>query len=144
MERFFLEKTGSWSIIQDMLNMAERADELTVCSFAMAEGVMRRLIKERRRISKITVILDFTVATRNRTSMLFIAKNVDELWLCNSHAKLILVENEKFRAVCALSANSTMNYRYECGIITDNKDIVNEAKKSLEIMKKDGKRIIFN
>jgi hypothetical protein len=144
MTKFFLEKTGAWNTIETMLNTAEHADHLTVCSFAMSDVIVKRLIKERRRISYITVILDMTVATRNRTNMLFIAKNIDEFYLCNTHAKLILVENENYSAVCALSANSTMNYRYECGIMTDKPEIVTEAKNCLNSMKNDGQRIRFD
>jgi hypothetical protein len=141
---FFLEKTSKWTVIQRMLDKAERADELIICSFAMSDVIVKRLIRERDRIGKLTVILDSTIATRKRANMLFIAKNVDELYICDTHAKLVFVERDGFSSVCALSANSTMNYRYESGIITDDKNVVNEARKCLELMKLDGRRISFD
>lgn len=144
MKRFFLEKTEAWDVLETMLNEAGRADEITVCSFAMAESFIRRLIKQRPRIGKITVILDFVVATRNRSNMLFIAKNTDELYLCNTHAKLILVESENYKMVCTLSANATMNHRYECGMMSGDPQIINQAKECLAKMKADGQRIKFD
>lgn len=145
-DKFFLERTESRKILEAMLDEAGRADCLTVCSFAAAEGFMRRLIRLREKygISKVTVILDFTVASRNRANMLFVARNVDELYLCNTHAKLILIESEKYNAVCAMSANATMNFRYECGIVSSSPALVREAKNRIKIMKNDGKRIEFD
>jgi hypothetical protein len=143
MDRLFLEKTDSWTILNQILK-SERADELIVCSFAMAEGFVRRLIKEKSRIGKLTVILDFTIATRNRANMLFIANNTDELYLTNTHAKLFYIKNENKKVVAALSANATMNYRYECGIVTENEEMVLEAEKCIGKMISDGKRIKFD
>jgi hypothetical protein len=141
---FFLKKAEAWTVLQSMLDTATGADHLTVCSFAMSEVVVKRLIRERYRIGKLTVILDMTVAKRHRANMLFTAKNVDELYLCNTHAKLIFIDNADYQAVCALSANLTMNYRYECGMMTDIPEVVREVKQCLENMKKDGQRIEFD
>jgi hypothetical protein len=144
MLEFFLEKTSKWAAIKTMLDKAVTADELTICSFAMSEVILKRLIKERHRIKKLTIIIDTTIATRNRANMLFIAKNIDELYICDTHAKLILIENKFHSSVCALSANSTMNYRYECGIMTDNNELVNKAKQCLKNMKNNARRIKFD
>lgn len=141
MTELFLARTEAWKQLESMLDRAGRADELTVCSFAMSEGFARRLVRERRRIGKLIVILDFTIATRKRAQMLFFTTVADELYLCNTHAKLIFVESECYTGVCALSANATMNYRYECGIVSDELTVIEQARQNLETMKHDGQRV---
>jgi hypothetical protein len=36
----FLRKTSAWDVVSTLLDNAKRAEELTLCSFAMAETAM--------------------------------------------------------------------------------------------------------
>jgi len=57
---------------------------------------------------------------------------VDKIYLDNTHAKMILVENSTFQAVAILSANATMNYRVESAYVTNRTDEIQTIKQDLE------------
>ena len=118
-----------------MLTKAGRADELTICSFAMAEAFARRLLQVRSKIGRLVIVLDFTIAQRHRRTLLFLHEVADEIYLCNTHAKMILVESADYTAAALMSANATMNYRYECGYITTQIYDIIDIKRQLEEMK---------
>jgi len=137
----FLEKTGSRDVFERMIDKTQRADEVIVCSFAVDENFLRRLTKAREKIGKLTLILDFTLARRNRTRLIRAAELADELYCGNTHAKLFLIRSAEYSAVCALSANATTNYRYECGTILADRESIEVAENLIEKMKKDCVRI---
>jgi hypothetical protein len=102
----------------------------------MAEAFARKLLRERNKIEHLTILLDFTIAKRHRQNLLLLEKIADEIYLCNTHAKLVLLESEYFSGVAAMSANATMNLRYECGFISTDIKHVNTIKTELEEMKR--------
>jgi hypothetical protein len=101
----------------------------------MAEAFARKLLRERRKIGHLTVLLDFTVAQRHRQNLLFLEQVADEIYLCNTHAKLVLLESADFAGVAVMSANATMNLRYECGFISTDKTHVATVINDLNEMK---------
>jgi hypothetical protein len=123
------------------LEHAKRAEALTLCSFAMAETFARRLLRERNKIDRLVFLLDFTIAQRHRSNLLFLQRVADEIYLCHTHAKMILIESKNYTAVALMSANATMNYRYECGYITTNEKDIEILKNDLSEMKNDAVRI---
>lgn len=92
-------------------------DRMVISSFAITEAYIRRIIRNRDHIHHITLILDFTIASRNPQISLFAARNVDELYLVNNHSKIIYVENGERKMAAIMSNNATNNHRYESGII---------------------------
>jgi hypothetical protein len=139
-QQIFLRKTDAWSIVNSLLRNVERADKLTICSFAMAEAFARKLLRERSKIANLTLLLDFTVAKRHRNNLLFLENVADEIYLCNTHAKLVLLESDGFSGVAVMSANATMNLRYECGCISYEKHLIDCIINDLEEMKKNAIR----
>jgi len=140
----FLCKLSAWEVVSEMLTKAERADELTICSFAMAEVFARRLLRERSKIGRLVLILDLTIAQRHRHNLLFLHEVADEIYLCNTHAKMILLESAHYTAAALMSANATMNYRYECGYITTQTDDITTLKVQLQEMKANAVRSRFD
>lgn len=132
MDSIFLKKTDAWSIVNTLLGKVDRADKLIICSFAIAEAFARKLLRERSKIAHLTLILDFTIAKRHRSNLLFLEQVADQIYLCNTHAKLVLLESKDLSGVAVMSANATMNLRYECGFISTDKNHINAIKNDLE------------
>jgi hypothetical protein len=140
----FLRKTSAWDIVGALLNTAERAEALTLCSFAMAEAFARKLLRKRDKIDRLVFLLDFTIARRHRSHLLFLQNVADEIYLCHTHAKMILLESKNYTAAALMSANATMNYRYECGYITTNVEDIEILKSDLNEMKSNAVRLGAN
>jgi hypothetical protein len=132
LDSIFLKKTDAWSIVNTLLGKVDRADKLIICSFAIAEAFARKLLRERSKIAHLTLILDFTIAKRHRSNLLFLEQVADQIYLCNTHAKLVLLESKDLSGVAVMSANATMNLRYECGFISTDKNHINAIKNDLE------------
>ena len=129
-----LQRVDSWSILEGMLEHTGTPCSIVVCSFAIAEGWIKRLdkLKKSGRVERITVVLDYAVMVRHRPKILMMEKVVDKIYLDNTHAKMILVENESFQAAAILSANATMNYRVESAYVTNRTDEIQTLKKHLQ------------
>lgn len=129
-----LKRVDSWSILEGMLQHTKQPCSIVVCSFAIAEGWIKRLnkLKQSGKVERITVVLDYAVMIRHRPKILMMENVVDRIYLDNTHAKMILVENSSFQAVAILSANATMNYRVESVYVTNRTDEIETIKQDLE------------
>lgn len=129
-----LKRVDSWSILMGMLEHTKQPCSIVVCSFAIAEGWIKRLhkLKLSGKVERINVVLDYAVMIRHREKILMLENVVDKIYLDNTHAKMILVENETFQAAAVLSANATMNYRVESVYITNRNDEIETIKQDLE------------
>ena len=127
-------KIDSWSILDAMMQRAKEPCSVVICSFAIAEGWIKRLwkLKEKGRIKKITVVLDRAVMIRHRSKIIFMESVIDEIYLNDTHAKLLLVESADFTGVAVMSANATMNYRIEAFFVTDKAEYINTIKEDLQ------------
>lgn len=116
-----------------MLSHAKRPADIVVCSFAMAEGWIRRLdrLKETGKIRKITVVLDYAVMTRHRQKVIMLENVADHIYFNDTHAKMLLVESDDFTAAAVMSANATMNYRIEAFYVTNRLDEIQSLKNDL-------------
>ncbi|MDR1984088.1 MAG: hypothetical protein LBQ28_04625 [Prevotellaceae bacterium] len=139
-QKIFLRKTDAWTIVNTLISKVERADKLTICSFAVAEAFARKLLRERSKIKHLTLMLDFTIAKRHRSNLLFLEQVADEIYLCNTHAKLVLLESPDVSGVAVMSANATMNLRYECGFISYEKNLIDTVINDLNNMKQNAIR----
>lgn len=129
-----LKRVDSWSILMGMLEHTRHPCSIVICSFAIAEGWIKRLhkLKLSGKVERITVVLDYAVMIRHREKILMLENVVDKIYMDNTHAKMILVENETFQAAAILSANATMNYRVESAYITNRTDEIETIKQDLE------------
>lgn len=129
-----LKRVDSWSILEGMMEHTSQPCSIVICSFAIAEGWIKRLhkLKKSGKVERITVVLDYAVMIRHREKILMMENVVDKIYLDNTHAKMILVENETFQAAAILSANATMNYRVESVYVTNRTDEIETIKQDLE------------
>jgi len=136
---FLNQHVQSHHVFDYMLDRMKGADSMTISSFAITEAYVRRIIRNRWRIGRIDLVLDFTIASRNRTVLLYAAHNVDGIYLVNNHSKIILVEKDARRLVAVMSNNATNNHRYESGVIFDDPEATASFAVEIEKMKKDAK-----
>lgn len=135
---FFLSKqVASHHVFDFILNEIKRADEMIISSFAITDDYVRRLIRNRESISMLTLILDFTVASRNPRITDFAARNCEELYLTNNHSKTIYAKNKETEILAVVSNNTTKNRRYESGIIFKNHEVIPAFIQQYEQMKND-------
>lgn len=113
-------KIQAHHIFDDMLAEVGQADELIISSFAITEAWVRRLIRNRSQLNHITLILDFTVASRKARNTNFAAANVDELFLTKQHSKTIYMRSGANKMLAIISNNATNNQRFESGVIFRN------------------------
>lgn len=118
---FYLSpRVQSHHVFDAMLNQLQRADDLIISSFAVNDQYVRRIINHRQLISHITLILDFTVASRNPAITDFASANVDLLLLTSNHSKTIYMRSGNEQMLAVMSNNATNNARFESGIILHN------------------------
>jgi len=131
-----LRKVDSWSILEGMLEHSNSPCSVVVCSFAIAEGWIKRLdkLKQIGKLERITVVLDHAVMTRHRPKIIMLENVVDNIYLNDTHAKMMVVESDSFQAAAILSANATMNYRNESAYVTNRTDELLTIKQELEFI----------
>ena len=127
-------RIDSWSILDAMLEHTLQPCSVVICSFAIAEGWVKRLmkLKQKGKIEKIIVLLDRAVMIRHRSKILLMESVIDEMYFNDTHAKLLMVTSKDFEAVAVMSANATMNYRIETFYITDKANDVNVIREDLQ------------
>lgn len=111
------QQVQSHTVFDYLIESIGHVDKMIISSFAITEAYIRRIIRRRNSIGHITLILDFTIASRNPRISLFAAKNVDDLYLVNNHSKIIYVEGNGKKMAAIMSNNATNNHRFESGYI---------------------------
>jgi hypothetical protein len=135
---FFLSnQVASHHVFDFIINEMKSADSMIISSFAITDQYVRRLIRNSGRISRITLFLDFTIASRNARVTQFAASNVAELFLTNNHSKTIYAKNNDTEMLAVISNNATNNLRYESGIIFRNHPIIPQFLQQFETMQTD-------
>jgi len=135
---FFLSnQVASHHIFDFVIDEMKSAECMIISSFAITDHYVRRLIRNRGRISRITLFLDFTIASRNARVTQFAASNVAELFLTNNHSKTIYAKNADTEMLAVMSNNATNNMRYESGILFRNHDLIPQFLRQYETMQAD-------
>jgi hypothetical protein len=128
------QQVQSHNVFDFLLDKGGRADEVIISSFAITEAYVRRIIRNRHRIGRVFLFLDFTIASRNPRITLYAAHNVDRLYLANNHSKFIYVKSG-VQYLAIMSNNATNNHRFESGIILSDPVFIAEFLKQIEGMK---------
>ena len=112
--------------------------EMYFATFAIKE-YQARLITGMKRdglLTKITALLDYRNGTRDADAFQLLKQNADEIGFILTHAKLTVLQNEKWSVVIAGSANFTSNTSADIGVITFSKEIadyrIQWIKKNIE------------
>lgn len=112
---------GDWSMHDMLMGILDITGpaEVYISSYGFSEYPARIIadLKARKIIIKLSCLVDLRLDTRS-ASAFNIVKNVsDRVKQINTHAKVTIIENEKYSVVVVGSANYTTNKRYECGTV---------------------------
>ena len=94
--------------------------DMYMCMYAIKE-YQANLIASMKRdgiIKKIHALLDYRAAIQHANALQILKTNADALGSMRTHAKLIVLRNEKWGVVLTGSANLTANTRCDAGVIT--------------------------
>lgn len=132
---YLSEQVQSHDVFDYLLEKCGGADVMIVSSFAITEAYVRRIIRNRHRITHISLFLDFTIASRNPRITFYAARNVDVLYMANNHSKFIYISGSGMQYLAVMSNNATNNHRYESGIILSDPVFITEFLTQIEVMK---------
>lgn len=129
----------SHEVFDYILDECERADKMIIGSFAMNEAYVRRIIRNRERISSIEVFLDLTVADRSPANTIYVSENIDALYLTTNHSKFIYCKGKK-EMLAVMSNNATNNHRFEVQVLIRDRRAIAEFLLQYEQMKAESLR----
>lgn len=111
-------------ILQWILDQTGPAS-VKMASFSISEEFLRRLyfIEQSGLIKDIDIILDFKATNKTLILWPFIAQTVRNCYLASSHAKILLVGNDRWKVSVVTSQNLTRGNRYESGCISTSPEI---------------------
>ena len=112
-------------VIEKVLGISGKA-EVLICSFSIAEDSLRVLhrLKQNGKISRLTLLFDKSVRRHKMDLLGFCHSFADDIYLNESHIKLVLINNQFFNISIITSANLTNNERYEYYIISNVDEII--------------------
>ena len=139
---------GSWSLHQLLEYVLEQTGpaEIHLSAFSLSENAVRSFVnlKESGKITKLHCLLNNQMA-RFKTDLMFFLMNVsDTVKLAPCHAKVIVIENEKWKVMIIGSANFNRNIRYESGVICTIGARVQEIKTRLLFAMKHAAAFIYD
>lgn len=134
------QQVQSHNVFDYLLERVGHAERMIISSFAITEAYVRRIIRNRERIKKIDLILDFTIASRNPRITMYAAQNVDNLYLVNNHSKIIYVESQGRCLAAVMSNNATNNHRFESGVIISDSQKARTFAEAFDLLKQQAVR----
>jgi len=122
---FSLASEGEWSLhdlLPHLLSFTGPA-KVSVASFSLSEDAVRVLnfCKECGDVIKLQCIFDYTMRSHKIDIMLFLQNVADEIRTTPNHAKLFIIENDKWKVAVIGSANLTPNPRLEIASVFTTK-----------------------
>ena len=98
---------------------------IKMTSFSISEEFLRRLyfIRQEGLVTDIDIVLDFKATNKTLILWPFIAQTVRSCYLASSHAKILLVGNDRWKVSVVTSQNLTRGNRYESGCISTSPEI---------------------
>jgi len=109
-------------VFADLIKLSGPA-RVKIISYSITEFPLRILsqLQAKKVITELDMILDFTVA-RTPPLKQFAQHTANRIKFIDTHAKLLLIENDKWKITHIGSANFTRNNRFEQGLIITHKN----------------------
>lgn len=115
----FMHK-GEWAIHEVLPTLLSTIGPASVriATFSISEDSLRSLffLTEEGQITSLRMLLDTTVKRHKIDLLLFAANISPEIRIDSCHAKVLLVENERYKFGIIGSANLNLNHRWEAGV----------------------------
>lgn len=118
---------GRWNL-HDLLVyslMQTGPADLYMCMYAVKEyqaGLIATM-KNQTVIREVHALLDYRSGVQHAEALQILKSNADSLGLMRTHAKLLVLRNEKWGVAITGSANLTANTRCDAGVITCSESI---------------------
>lgn len=114
----FMHK-GDWAIHEVLPSLLCEMGpaHVKIATFSISEDSLRPLffLSDKRKVESLTLLLDTTVK-RHKLDLLLFASNISpDIRIDSCHAKLLLVENDRYKFGITGSANLNQNHRWENG-----------------------------
>ncbi len=111
-------------LLEALLDLTGPAS-VKITSFSITEVAIRAFhrLSEERKITNLRCILDQTVKSYRLGLLLFAVNVSSEIALAKNHAKIILIENDKWKLTVVSSANFNVNDKIEAGIVSGCHDV---------------------
>ena len=117
--RPFLQK-GDWAIHEVLPFLLSRLGpcKVKIATFSVSEESLRPLflLQEDKQITDLRLLLDYTVKRHKLDLLLFATSITPDIRTDSCHAKILLLENEKYKFGIVGSANLNTNHRWEAGV----------------------------
>lgn len=120
-------------IVERILNVVGNSS-LLFATWAITERPLRALevMKNSGMLTNIEALIERKAPSHNPKAFGFMSELFDRVDLTTCHAKVALLENEKYKITLITSSNWTTNRRIEVGTITDCPDYFNFHKTWIE------------
>ena len=120
-------------ILQWILDQSGAAS-VKMASFSISEEFLRRLffIEKSGLIKDIDIVLDFKATNKTLILWPFIEQTVKNCYLASSHAKVLLVGNDRWTVSVVMSQNLTRGNRFESGFISTSPEVFSTLTEQLE------------
>ncbi len=120
-------------ILQWILDQTGAAS-VKMASFSISEEFLRRLffIEKSGLIKDIDIVLDFKATNKTLILWPFIEQTVKNCYLASSHAKVLLVGNDRWAVSVVMSQNLTRGNRFESGFISTSPEVFSTLTEQLE------------
>lgn len=117
---------GKWSthqVLSYLLSITGPA-KVYLSTYTASEDPLRQLVKhlQEGQITELFCVFDYRIKTYNGSAFQLIAHNCPNIALVKNHAKVMVVENEKWHLAVITSSNWNNNKRNEVGIIFTDKE----------------------
>lgn len=120
-------------ILQWILDQTGQAS-VKMASFSISEEFLRRLffIEKSGLIKDIDIILDYKATNKTLILWPFIEQTVKNCYLASSHAKILLVGNDRWTVSVVMSQNLTRGNRFESGFISTSPEVFSTLSEQLD------------
>ena len=101
------------------------AADVVITTFSISEEFIRKMfvLKKRNLIRKATLVADRKAMRKLLNLLHFVNNTFDEVYLCDTHAKVLLLTTATHQVSITTSQNQTRGNRYEAGIISTDPSI---------------------
>lgn len=112
------------------------AAHVAISTFSTSEEFIRRLwrLKNSGKIKSCTMYCDLRAARKTLSLYSFMQNVFDKVALCQNHSKVVLLSNDSHSVAIVTSQNQTRGDRFECGIITTDKSIIDKLSRGFDAL----------
>ena len=112
-------KFSLYNIVDNIVEKLGGKSEISFTTFGLSEPAIRKLanMKFKGQLTALNCVLDYRIQQRQPKAFKLISSIANRIGYNESHAKITVIENNKFNLVIVGSQNWTRNTKHEAGVI---------------------------